>query len=262
MPTSDRYFRLASYSVLINAVLHFSIEVPCLLRYNLAKREETMSKIRIVIADDHAIVRQGTRNLLEREEDLEVVGEAGNGEEAVKLIDQLKPDVAIIDIAMPKLNGVEVTRQIKPRCPSTAVLILTAYDDDEYVFALLEAGAAGYLLKDVDSQEVVRAVRAVHAGESVLHPVIARKVIGRFRPPLAEVGKQKPAIELSEREMQVLKLAAKGMSNKDIAGELLISMRTVQGHLGAIFNKLGVGSRTEAIFQAVKRGWLSLEELP
>jgi len=110
-----------------------------------------MSKIRIVIADDHAVVRQGTRSLLEREHDLEVVGEAGDGEEAVRLIEDLRPDVAIVDIAMPKLNGIEVTRRIKPNCPSTAVLILSAYDNDEYVFALLEAGAAGYLLKDVDS---------------------------------------------------------------------------------------------------------------
>ena len=219
-------------------------------------------KIRIVIADDHAVVRQGTRSLLEREEDLEVVGEAADGEEAVQTIDQLKPDVAIIDIAMPKLNGVEVTRRIKPRCPSTAVLILTAYDDDEYVFALLEAGAAGYLLKDVDSREVVKAVRAVHAGESVLHPVIARKVISRFKSPATKVSEEKPAEELSERELQVLRLAARGMSNKDIASELCISVRTVQGHLSAIFNKLGVGSRTEAVFQAVKRGWLSLGELP
>ena len=221
-----------------------------------------MRKIRILIADDHAVVRQGTRSLLEREKDLEVVGEAGDGEEAVRLIEQLRPDVAMIDIAMPKLNGVEVTRQIKPRCPSTAVLILTAYDNDEYVFALLEAGAAGYLLKDVDSREVVEAVRAVHAGESVLHPVIARKVINRLRSPMTKVGEEKPAVDLSERETQVLKLAARGMSNKDIATELFVSMRTVQGHLSSIFNKLGVGSRTEAVFQAVKRGWLSFEELP
>ena len=220
-----------------------------------------MGKIRIVIADDHAVVRQGTRSLLEREKDLEVVGEAGDGEEAVKLIEQLRPDVAIVDIAMPKLNGIEVTRRIKPGCPSTAVLILSAYDDDEYVFALLEAGAAGYLLKDVDSREVVEAVRAVHAGESVLHPVIARKVISRLVSPAAKVGEEKPTVGLSEREMEVLKLATKGMSNQDIAKELFISRRTVQGHLTSIFNKLGVGSRTEAIFRAVKRGWLSFEEL-
>jgi len=237
-------------------------EVPWELRYNVIEREKTMRKIRIVIADDHAVVRQGTRSLLEREKDLEVVGEAGDGEEAVKLIDQLRPDVAIIDIAMPKLNGVEVTRQIKPDCPSTAVLILTAYDDDEYVFALLEAGAAGYPLKDVDSREVVEAVRAVHAGESVPHPVIARKVITRLTSTTTKVGEKKPAVELSECELQVLKLAARGLSNNDIASELFVSKRTVQGHLSSIFNKLGVGSRTEAVFQAVKGGWLSFEELP
>ncbi len=220
-----------------------------------------MSKIRIVIADDHAVVRQGTRSLLEREHDLEVVGEAGDGEEAVRLIEDLRPDVAIVDIAMPKLNGIEVTRRIKPNCPSTAVLILSAYDNDEYVFALLEAGAAGYLLKDVDSREVVDAVRAVHAGESVLHPIIARKVIGRLVSSTAKVSVVKSTVELSEREMEVLKLAAKGMSNQNIANELFISMRTVQGHLTSIFNKLAVGSRTEAIFQAVKRGWLSFKEL-
>ena len=162
-----------------------------------------MTKITIVIADDHAVVRQGTRSLLEKEEDLEVVGEAGDGEEAVSLIERTKPDVAIIDIAMPKLNGVEVTRRIKPHCPSTAVLILTAYDDDEYVFALLEAGAAGYLLKDVDSREVVGAVRAVHAGESVLHPAIARKVIGRFTSLAKKPVESGPSVELSERELNV-----------------------------------------------------------
>jgi DNA-binding NarL/FixJ family response regulator len=220
-----------------------------------------MNKIRIVIADDHAIVRQGTRSLLERENDMEVVGEAGDGEEAVKIIEHLKPDVAILDIAMPKLNGIEVTKQIKPKQPSTAVLILTAYDDDVYVFKLLEAGAAGYLLKDVNSREVVDAVRAVYAGESVLHPVIARKVVSRFRPSSSDAAKEKPSLELSEREMEVLKLAAKGMSNSDIADALFINIRTVQGHLTSIFNKLSVGSRTEAIFQAVKRGWLSFEEL-
>lgn len=222
-----------------------------------------MGKIRIIIADDHTVMRQGTRSLLEREKDLEVVGEAADGEEAVKLIEQLRPDVAIVDIAMPKLSGIEVTKQIKPRCPSTAVLILSAYDNDEYIFALLEAGAAGYLLKDVDSREVIEAVRAVHAGESVLHPVIARKVISRFRPPaVIKQGEEKPAIELTERERAVLKLAARGMSNKDIAAKLYISSRTVQGHLSSIFNKLGVGSRTEAVFQAVKGGWLSFNDLP
>jgi len=220
-----------------------------------------MDKIKILIADDHAVVREGTRTLLEREEDMEVVGEASDGEEAIKLIEELHPDVAILDIAMPKLSGIEVTRRIKPRFPSLAILILTAYDNDEYVFALLEAGAAGYLLKDVHSHEIVEAVRSVHAGESVLHPSIARKVIQRAILSTAKSSDIKPSVTLSDREQEVLKLAAKGLKNKDIADALCISIRTVQGHINSIFHKLGVGSRTEAIFQSVKRGWLSFEDL-
>jgi NarL family two-component system response regulator LiaR len=221
-----------------------------------------MEKIKIVIADDHAVVREGTRTLLEREEDMQVVGEADNGEEAVRLIEKLKPDVAILDISMPKLGGIEVTRQIKPRFPSTAILILTSYDNDEYVFALLEAGAAGYLLKDVHGREIVEAVRSVHSGESVLHPSIARKVIQRAIASSTKPGEGKSEMELSEREKEVLKLAAKGLSNQDIADNLYISVRTVQGHINNIFHKLSVGSRTEAIFQSVKRGLLSFDDLP
>jgi two-component system, NarL family, response regulator LiaR len=220
-----------------------------------------MEKIRILIADDHAVVREGTRALLEREEDFEVVGEARDGEEAVKLIKDTQPDVAIIDISMPKITGIEVTKQVKPLFPSLAILILTAYDNDEYVFALLEAGAAGYLLKDVPGKEIVDAVRSVHLGESVLHPSIARKVIQRALISAAKASDTKFEIELSEREIEVLKLAAKGSSNRDIAEALCISVRTVQGHINSIFHKLGVGSRTEAIFQSVKRGWLSFEDL-
>jgi two-component system, NarL family, response regulator LiaR len=220
-----------------------------------------MEKIRIVIADDHAVVREGTRALLEREEDFEVVGEAQDGEEAVKLIEETKPDVAILDISMPKFNGIEVTRRVKPLLPSLAILILTAYDNDEYVFALLEAGAAGYLLKDSPGQEIVDAVRSVHSGESVLHPSIARKVIQRAIVGPSRSAESKSSIELSDREKDVLKLAAKGSSNRDIAETLCISVRTVQGHINSIFHKLGVGSRTEAIFLSVKKGWLSFEDL-
>jgi NarL family two-component system response regulator LiaR len=220
-----------------------------------------MDRIRIVIADDHAVVREGTRTLLEREEDMEVVGEAGDGEEAIKVIEKNKPDVAILDISMPKLSGIEVTKQVKSRLPSTAILILTAYENDEYVFALLEAGAAGYLLKDVPGAEIVEAVRSVYSGESVLHPSIARKVIQRAIVSSAKSHEDSTEIELSEREIEVLKLAAKGLRNKDIADNLCISIRTVQGHINSIFRKLSVGSRTEAIFQSVKRGWLSFSDL-
>jgi two-component system, NarL family, response regulator LiaR len=220
-----------------------------------------MEKIRIVVADDHSVVREGTRTLLERQEDMEVVGEAADGEEALKVIEEKKPDVAILDISMPKLSGIEVTRQIKPRFPSLAILVLTAYDNDEYIFALLEAGAAGYLLKDVPGNEIVEAVRSVHSGESVLHPSIARKVIQRAITGTAKAIEEKSELDLSDREKEVLKLAARGLNNKDIADSLCISIRTVQGHINSIFRKLGVGSRTEAVFQSVKRGWLSFEDL-
>ena len=144
-----------------------------------------MAKIKVLIADDHAVVREGTRRILEQEPDMEVIGEAGDGEEAVNLATSLKPDVAIIDIAMPKLDGIEATKRIKATWPSINVLILSAYDDDQFIFSLLEAGAAGYLLKSIRSRELIDAIRAVYSGESVLHPSIARKVLNRFVPPPA-----------------------------------------------------------------------------
>ena len=222
----------------------------------------SMEKITILLADDHVLVREGTCQLLEREEDLQVIGEAGDGEEAVRLATELHPDVAIIDIAMPKLNGIEATKRIKALCPATAVLILTAYDDDPYVFALLEAGAAGYLLKNVRGRDLVEAIRAVAAGESVLHPAIARKVIDRFARPSSEPPEEGGLDQLTERELEVLKLAAKGMSNRDIARHLSLSIRTIQAHLSTAFSKMKVGSRTEAVVQALQKGWLTLEDIP
>ena len=217
-------------------------------------------KIRIIIADDHIVLREGTRELLQKESDLEVVGEAGDGEEAVELVKKLKPDVAIVDIAMPKLNGIEATKQIKAISPSTAVLILTGYDYDQYIFALLEAGAAGYLLKDVRGQEVIEAVRALKAGESVLHPVVARKALDHFVRTRNEAkASQLPA--LTEREVEVLRLAAKGQGNKEIAKELHLSVRTVQAHLVNIFNKLKVSSRIEAVLLGLKNGLITLEDI-
>ena len=219
-----------------------------------------MSTIKILIADDHAVVREGTRQILEHEADLEVVAEAGDGEEAVRLAGSFKPDVAIIDIAMPKLDGIEATKQIKTLYPTIAVLILTAYDDDQFVFSLLEAGAAGYLLKSVHGRELVDAVRAVYAGESVLHPSIARKVLNRFVPVAGKPRKQEASEILTEREIEVLRLATRGLSNQEIANELYLSLRTVQTHLSHIFNKLQVSSRTEAVVRALKEGWVSLED--
>lgn len=223
-------------------------------------KDNIMTKIRVLLAEDHAIMREGVREFIGRESDMEVVGEAGDGEEAVKLTAQLKPDVVVMDIRMPKLNGIEATKQIKAQFPSTAILILTAYDSDQYIFALLEAGAAGYLLKGIRTHELIDAIRAVYAGESVLHPVIASRVIRRVVTPTS--GENRAVEPLSEREMEILKIAARGISNKDIAEQLFLSPRTVQVHLGNIFNKLGVASRTEAVLYGLKRGWLSLEDLP
>ncbi len=228
----------------------------------MATEEVMVDRITILIADDHALMRDGIRRILERESDFDVVAEAGDGEEAITLIESLKPDIAIIDIAMPNVDGIEATKHVKASCPGTAVLILTAYDDDEFVFGLVEAGAAGYLLKSVQSQELVQAIRAIHAGESVLHPSVARKVLDHFVPSLAKSGKQIPLETLTERELEVLRLVTKGLSNKEIGDELILSVRTIQGHLRSIFSKLHVGSRTEAVFQAMKEGWVTLDDVP
>lgn len=227
-------------------------------RYNVSTM--CADKIRVIIADDHKVVREGTREILQKESDLEVVGEAGDGEEAVELVKKLNPDVVIMDIAMPRLNGIEATKQIKAIAPGIAILILTGYEHDQYVFALLEAGAAGYLLKDVRGQEVVEAIRAVHAGESVLHPVVARKALDHFVHPEGkrEVSKFQT---LTDREIEVLRFAARGHGNKEIAAELDLSVRTIQAHLGNIFNKLKVGSRTEAVIIGLKNGLLTLDDI-
>ncbi|MDX1619463.1 MAG: response regulator transcription factor [Nitriliruptorales bacterium] len=215
--------------------------------------------IRVIIADDHAVLRDGTRELLEREDDIVVVGEAADGAAAVALVEEERPDVAILDIGMPVMNGVEATRQIKDRYPEVAVLILTVHDEDAYVFAILEAGAAGYLLKNVHGDELIEAVRAVTTGESVLHPTITRKVLSQFRGD-QDGGARDPT--LTDRELEVLRLAASGRSNKEIGADLDLSPRTVQVHLSNAFSKLDVASRTEAVIQALKRGWITLEELP
>ena len=220
-----------------------------------------MKKITVLLAEDHVVVRESIRQFLEREAQLEVVGEAGDGEEAVQMASQLKPDVIIMDISMPKLNGIEATKQIKALQPSAAILILTAYDYEQYIFPLLEAGAAGYLLKDISSRELVNAIETVYKGEAVLHPTVARKVMQRLRQAKVKPSGERALDLLSKREITILKMAASGMSNGDIAEKLHLSARTVESHLGSIFNKLGVGSRTEAVIKAMKKGWFTLEEL-
>lgn len=218
--------------------------------------------ISLLLADDHAVVRAGTRQLLERQPDMRVVGEAANGEEAVRLAVQLKPDVVIMDVRMPGMSGVEATRRIKQEVPQVAVLVLTAHDDDEYIFALLQAGANGYLLKTAEIDELVRAIRAVASGRSMLDPAVAGKVMAQFASGRAPAewtsGAKKDEFEgLTERELEILRLVGKGLTNKEIGRKLFISDRTVQAHLSNIFSKLGVGSRTEAAMYAVRRGWVT-----
>jgi len=207
------------------------------------------------------LFREGIRGLLEKEQDMEVIGEASNGSEAVELVNNLHPDVALMDIVMPVVNGLEATRQIKVVYPATAILILTAYDSDQNILYLLEAGVAGILLKNVSGNELANTIRAVHAGESVLHSVVAQKVFSRFARQELDLKNLGPPQELSEREIEILRLAAKGMSNQGIASKLFLSRRTVQAHLNNIFRKMGVGSRTEAILQALKKGWLFLDDI-
>lgn len=219
-------------------------------------------KIRILIADDHAVLREGMRNLLEREKDFEVVGEAGDGEEAVRLGSELKPDLVIMDIVMPKLSGIEATKLIKQASPSTAVLVLTAYNDIRYIIGLLEAGACGYLLKSARSNEIVGAIRTVRSGESVLDAAVTHKLLQRVVGLIKEPGEVQTGGQLTPREIEILRLAAKGMSNKDIADELFLSLRTVKAHLTNIFNKIGVGSRTEAIIKGLREGYITLDDYP
>lgn len=215
-------------------------------------------KIRVVLADDHTFVRHAIRQALESAEDIEVLGEASDGNMALQLVDELKPDIALLDIQMPGLSGVEVTRQIKVLFPKVRILILTAFDDDPYVFAVLQAGADGYLLKTLEVDDLIRAVRAVHRGESALSPEITEMVLKQLKSG-RPAGAAKQIEGLTARELEVLRLVADGLTNKSIGAQLGINDRTVRGHLANIFGKLGVASRTEAVTEALKKGWIVLK---
>ena len=217
-----------------------------------------MEKIKVMIADDHLLAQQGLRRILEKVTDIECVAMAKNGERAVELARKKLPDVALIDVAMPVMNGIEATKAIKAACPNTAVIILSAYDYDHYVRACVEAGASGYLLKsDLLPRRLVNAIRTVYGGTNVFDRK-AGEIMRRMA--ISKSKKGQDSNELRSRELQILKLVIKGMSNKEIASELHISEQTVGTHLANIFKKLGVQSRVEAMLYALKRGWDSLNE--
>ena len=219
------------------------------------------ARTKIVLADDHPLLRKALKDLLEKENDFEIIGEAGDGEEAVRLATQIMPDVVIMDISMPNLDGLQATQQIKARYPNIAVLVLTVHTDDECILEILQAGAAGYLLKSAFGAEVAQAVRAVITGDMVLSPSIGQRLLkqaARFptQPVMLEAGEK-----LSARELEVLKLTSRGLNNKDIALAMGIKLRTVKGHLADIFSKLRVASRTEAVIAGLRAGFLSMEDI-
>ena len=210
-----------------------------------------MEPVRIVIADDHPVVRTGLHGILASQPDFEVVGEASTGREAVDLVQALRPDVVLMDLRMPEMDGVEAISRIVAEQPEARVLVLTTYDGDADIVRAVGAGATGYLLKDTPREELCRAIRAAARGESVLAPVVAARLMGRVREPQGEA--------LSGREAEVLKLVAGGTSNKEIGQQLHISEATVKPHLSHIFGKLGVDDRTAAVTAALERGILQLE---
>ena len=211
-----------------------------------------MTQIRVLIVDDHGVVRQGLRTYLELLEDIAVVGEAQNGVEAVALVREHCPDVVLMDLVMPEMDGVEATRQVAAICPHTKVIVLSSFTEDDLVFPAIRAGAAGYLLKDVSPSDLAQAIQAVHAGERQLHPEIAKKLMDQFVQPRSEATAA-PA-ELTTRELEVLRLIAEGMSNREIAQALTISEKTVKTHVSHILSKLHLADRTQAAIYAYKHG--------
>ena len=217
-----------------------------------------MAEIKIVIVDDHEMVRNGLSVMLEREEDFTVIGEANNGKEAVELVGKLQPDVVLMDLRMPEMDGVEAMRQIRAKDDSVEFLVLTTFDSDEYIFDAIEAGAKGYLLKDTSREELFKAVRTVNRGESMIEPAVVSRVLDRLAQLSQRVARGPDHLTLSDREVEVLQLMAKGSANKQIAGDLSITESTVKTHVANIFQKLEVSHRTEAVTKAMSQGIIKL----
>ena len=223
--------------------------------------------IRILLVDDHAIVRDGIRSLLKTQPDIEVVGEADNGQAAVSLVGALEPDVVLMDLVMPGMDGIEAIRRIIDGRPESRILVLTSFSAEDKVFAAIKAGAMGYLLKDCDSEELVRAIHQVQRGESSLHPKVARMLLQEMTAARGERHREptprpkQPAVDpLTERELDVLKLVAHGKSNREIADELVVSEGTVRTHVSNILSKLHLASRTQATLFALREGLTSLDD--
>ena len=214
--------------------------------------------VTVFIVDDHAVVRQGIRAYLETQSDLAVIGEAGKGEEAVRRVAEVVPDVVLMDLAMPGMDGVEATRRIRTLSPRTQVVVLTSYHEDAHIFPAIKAGAISYLLKDVAPEELAEAIRAAARGEAVLHPRVAARVMAELRGAREEVPN--PFTDLTDREMDVLRLIAEGLSNAEIAGRLVISEKTVKGYVSNILSKLHLSDRTQAAVYAWKQGVVGQRE--
>ena len=220
-----------------------------------------MERIKVLIADDHRVVREGLVAIMRESEDLEVVGEARDGQEAVEKARELSPDVILMDVSMPRMNGVEATRAIKRESPHIGVVALTMYDEEKYIFDLVRAGATGYLLKDSESSQIISAIRSIYKGESLIHPSVASKILAEFSL-LSEGKGKKPARtehDLTEREITVLRLVADGKTNKEIANDLDLSEKTVKNHVRNIFHKLQVYDRRQAAILAIRKGLIALD---
>ncbi|HJU05943.1 MAG TPA: response regulator transcription factor [Nitrospiraceae bacterium] len=223
-----------------------------------------MERIKVLIADDHRVVREGLSAILKTKENIDVVGEAQDGQEAVEKARSLVPDVVLMDVSMPRMGGVEATRIIKRELPHIGIVALTMYEEQQYIFDLVRAGATGYLLKDTDSSQIVKAIQSIYRGESLIHPSVASKILAEFSLLAQKKGKKPSWVEhdLTEREITVLRLVADGKTNKEIANALDLSEKTVKNHVRNIFHKLQVYDRTQAAILAIRKGLIELEPRP